>query len=1108
MRALSSCIVGLALSVAGCAPPPAEPPDAREAAYRENNRGVAELEQYDYEAAAQSFRRAIALDHRVALPHANLAIALYYLSALDEAASAAAEARVRLPDSLHPVFLQGLIARGRDRAADASAAFTRVLELDPRDVGALINLGQTYVQQRREIDAIPLFRAAMTIEPANATAIYSLGQALIRTGARDDGTKVMRQFERVRQNGAAITYSQTYLEQGRYAEAITSTGLEPDLVKTAAPDVRFSDQTTAWAPLAANSPGSSKTSALGALALADLDRDRVLELVTGDERGLRVWRWTRGRFEERTASPSTAVVGIVAADLDNDERSDLVLLHTRGLSLHRQTPSRTFVPFPSQPSIAAGLRTAALLDADHDGDLDVLVGGPGAAGTPGTLRLLRNNGKAALTDVTAAARLQPTGTPMALAPTDYDNRRDIDVLVVTEGQAPSLLQNQRDGSFRDVSRNVGLGSLNSGIAVASCDLNKDGYTDFFVAKGPAPAEVAFSDGRGHFTMTPGPPGSQELTAVQCADYDNDGLLDIVGAGESGLKTFRNLGGRLVDVTAALISAVGGAHEPLGAFALGDIDGDGDVDIAALTTGGMLRLFRNDGGSKQPSVRVDLRGLVSNRSGVGAKVDVRAGSLSQRFERVAVTPAVAAQDLVAGLGTHVVADVVRVLWPAGILQAETTSGDAVVITELNRKPSSCPYLYAWNGQSFAFVTDFLGAGELGYWTGAHGWSTPDGDEYVRISGEQLKPRNGRLELRVTNELEEVLYLDRLQLLSIDHPADVEVFPREGMRADPQIGLSLVGVRRVRPLARVVTARGEDVTSQLARRDGVFAGGYAPADIRGYADSHSFILEIGEAPQSAGAQVLLLTGWTDYAFSSDNVAASQRGWSLDPPRLDIRKRGGRWRPFVADVGIPVGRPQTIVVDIGDAAREAGTQLRLTTNMQIQWDTMAVGDVAADVIVKPREHAVEMTALSWRGFSADSTTGIGPLLTPDYVVVSAASPWKVFPGRYTREGDVRALLSESDDLFVIARTGDEVALAFSAGPDSAQGRNQRRTFLLRAEGYSKEMDLNSASPDHVLPLPFRGLTTYPSVAPATVRNRQRDMLDRYNTRVVSRSMPAAVR
>jgi len=1079
MRAIGSCLICLALGGEACTRDRTEPVDTRESAYQLNNRGVAELEQYAYETAARSFRRAIAADDRVVLPHVNLAIALYYASNLQEAATAAAAARRRLPDSPQAIFIQGLIARARNRSSDAAAAFSRVLELDPGDAGAMVNLGQVYAQERREAEAVPIFRAAVAVEPSNATAIYALGQALVRTGARAEGARVLADFERVREQGAAITYSQTYLEQGRYAEAIASTGLELDLVNPAAPEVRFSDQTRSWAAAATG---------VGALTLADVDRDGDLDLITGGARGIQVWRWNGGRFDEPSApfgssGPGTdGVSGIVAADLDNDELLDLLALHSRGLSLHRQLSSGAFAPFPSPPSVGARLRTAAMLDVDHDGDLDVLAGGPGAASGPGALRLFRNNGVGALTEVTAAAKLHSAGTPLALAPTDYDNRRDIDVLVLVQGRVPALFQNQRDGSFRDVGQDVGLGSWTGGVAVASGDLNKDGYTDFVAAKGPARAEVAFSDGRGRFVIAPGPEGSEGLTAVQCADYDNDGLLDLIGTGENGLKVFRNLGGRLVDETRTAAGGVRAALEPLGAFVLGDIDGDGDSDLAALAPGGLLRLFRNDGAEKTPSVRVRLRGLVSNRSGVGAKVDVRAGSLWQRFEPAAVTPPVAGQDLIAGLGRHAAADVVRVLWPAGIVQAETTlTPHTVMITELNRKPSSCPYLYAWNGTSFAFATDFLGAGELGYWTGAHGWSVPDGDEYVRLTDRQLIPRLGRLELRVTNELEEVLYLDHLQLLSIDHPAGVEVFPREGMRAAPRIGLSLVAVRNVRPLARVAGA------------------GFVPRNIRGYADTHAIVLDPGDVPHAGGPQVLLLTGRTDYAFSSDNVAAAQRGWSLDPPRLEIRTRRGAWRPFVADVGIPVGRPQTLVVDIGTSAREAGTEFRLITNMQIRWDAMAVADLAPDVRLEPRRHAVETATLAFRGYSAD-----GP--APDYEQVSRESPWKIFPGRYTREGDVRALLSEPDDLFVVARTGDEVALAFSSLPELAP-RAGARTFLLRAEGYSKEMDLNSSSPDHVLPLPYRGLTAYPSVSPsADVRARQQAMLDRDNTRVVARSLPAA--
>jgi hypothetical protein len=112
---------------------------------------------------------------------------------------------------------------------------------------------------------------------------------------------------------------------------------------------------------------------------------------------------------------------------------------------------------------------------------------------------------------------------------------------------------------------------------------------------------------------------------------------------------------------------------------------------------------------------------------------------------------------------------------------------------------------------------------------------------------------------------------------------------------------------------------------------------------------------------------------------------------------------------------------------------------------------------------------------------------------------------PGRYTREGDVRALLSQSDDMFVIAAPGDEIALAFDAAA-AALPAGWTMTFLLEADGYSKEMDINSASPDGVAPLPFHRMSGYPYHGsehyPATPGHERYQA--EYNTRFVGRSVP----
>ena len=237
-------------------------------------------------------------------------------------------------------------------------------------------------------------------------------------------------------------------------------------------------------------------------------------------------------------TPSTAVSGIVVADLDNDGRPDLLLLHPRGISVQRQTETGVFVPFASQPSIAIRPDSAALLDADHDGDLDILVGGvasrallerPRAAQKQRARHVhRRHQGRRSRRRAVEPSRLCRSISTTAATWTSSRCWNDA---------RPSLFQNQRNESFRDVAADTGLASWRTegAVAIATCDLNKDGFADFIAAGGPALASLALSDGRGRFATKDGPAGSQHLTAVQCADYDNDGLLDVIGAGAEGLR---------------------------------------------------------------------------------------------------------------------------------------------------------------------------------------------------------------------------------------------------------------------------------------------------------------------------------------------------------------------------------------------------------------------------------------------------------------------------------------------------------------------------------------------------------------------------------------------
>ena len=171
---------------------------------------------------------------------------------------------------------------------------------------------------------------------------------------------------------------------------------------------------------------------------------------------------------------------MLAGDYDNDGDADLAVLRPTGVSLLRRNRGRVHRRHGAAGARAlpGGPRTAAWLDVDHDGDLDLFVAS-GVDGAPAT-RLFRNNGNGRFTDITTEAGLAVARGIAAVVPTDFDNRRDIDLLLIPAAAPPLLFRNLRDGTFRDVAADVGLATRPAGARWRRVgDVNKDGYPDFF-----------------------------------------------------------------------------------------------------------------------------------------------------------------------------------------------------------------------------------------------------------------------------------------------------------------------------------------------------------------------------------------------------------------------------------------------------------------------------------------------------------------------------------------------------------------------------------------------------------------------------------------------------
>ncbi|MBI3652817.1 MAG: VCBS repeat-containing protein [Acidobacteria bacterium] len=1136
----------------------------REDAYRANNLGVALLEQFKPKEAMAKFRRALELAPSLAIARVNLSIALFYAAELDEALSEARKAAAVLPEAPQPFYMLGLIAKSQNRSEDAMAAFRRVLQIAPRDVGANVYLAQFLMLQRKYDEALKLLRVALEVEPYNATATYNLTISLLRSGQNEEGQQQMKRFQYLRDN-YGTSLGQNYLEQGQYAEAIASTGAEPDLVDAATPNVSFADATTKVMPTDEKSPPLINTSPSvtvanvkaatkrdtlakfsGDVTLFDFDGDGDLDLFAVSSASQKLYRNDNGQFVDVTEAAGLAkveanAIGIraVAGDYDNDGKPDLLVLRYGACALYHNDGNGKFSDATATaeiPNYAYLAQAVALVDVDHDGDLDIFIAGfadltkvksadqakaslvipDDFANAPNLL--LRNNGNGKFTDISKTANVATAnGHAIAIVPTDFNNRRDVDLLVVNQDAAPTLFSNLRDYTFRDVAADVGLNLAGRITCVAAGDFNKDSFTDFFFGTAQGAGIFAVSDGKSRYAMVAAPAATESAQAAQFVDYDNDGLLDLAIFTTRGLRVFRNLGNKWTDVSDRAIArdAIATSSTPRAVVA-GDVDSDGDTDFMIRGASGELKFIRNNGGNRNSSLRVQLAGRISNRSGIGCKLEMRAGSLSQKLETYSTSPAPCPSDNLFGLGKRPSVDAVRVLWPSGNLQAEVDLAplatprspearknaplaQSIKIEEVDRKPSSCPYLYTWNGERFEFVTDFMGGGEMGYWESPTARNHPDPDEYVRIPEGKLKPRHGRYELRVTNELEEVLYVDRFQLVAVAHPADVEVYPNEGMVNPPLPPFKLYKTRHAHLPVSAFDDKGNDVLDRLAKLDRRYPDDFQLHHIRGYAEEHTLTLDLGKPGD--GQTLLLMTAWTDYAFSSDNVAASQSGLSMTPPYLQVKDAQGNWQTVIADMGIPVGRPQTVTVDLTGKFLTDNREVRIVTNMRIYWDQILVDTSSGDFPAQITRLNPLTAELHWRGFSKEVTPDGREPFGYDYDKVSVVSPWKTFAGRYTREGEVRELVNQTDDMFVVSRPGDEIAVSFDAKRLPPLPTGWKRTFLFYADGFSKEMDINSASPDQVEPLPFHGMSGYPYPVSESypMTAARRNYLKRYNTRVV---------
>jgi tetratricopeptide (TPR) repeat protein len=838
-------------------------------------------------------------------------------------------------------------------------------------------------------------------------------------------------------------------------------------------------------------------------AAADFDADRHIDLYLTGNADNRLLHNSEGkRYEDissKVQQPEQKALSLTARWLDLDQDGDLDLYVLNYCSAE-----------DAQKAFADPGRTVEGVSNfvyRNDGKPDPLPGRPEPSWAP--IAVAAGDIKAehglsiALTSWTSAPQLSGTKSRhTGVALLDIDNDRDLDLVLAADGEQPYAVLNDRLGQFHRQPI-TGLETARAVTGLLGTDLDSDGKTDLVAASASA-AVLAWRNTTQpaahadiNLSFETWPINASHWRTASALDVDLDGRPDLLGArsaqgkaGEPALPVWARNAGKRHTVAALPLHL---DSTDIEAVAAADLVGDPLPDVLVLRSGESPVLARNEGNG-QHWLALKLGGhwgvkpqlMRSNSHAIGAQLTIEGQGVYVRYDHTTTETGLgqSIMPVVLGLGSRPYADLIHVQWPDGVMQCELNknANQTIDLAENNRKTGSCPVLFTWNGRRFVCIGDFLGGGGLGYLVAPGVYSLPDRDESVAISAQQLQPDRGVLRLSVTEPMDEVAYLDRLQLDVVDRPTETSVTPDERFApTGPRPSGDLVAWRTAIEPVSATDLEGRDMTQTLKYWDRRTVDTFRKLrGLIGYAEEHGVILDFGDRLSRFKATerlVLCLAGWVEYPYSQTNYAAATAGITLKPPAIERRSDDGTWKVIEPGAGYPAGLPRLMTIDLTGKLAGPSCVLRIKTNMECYYDQafVAVRDLKAEGELHVQTLPVARGVLGHRGYTREiSPDGAQPLIY-DYDYVDPA-PLARLSGKLTRYGDVARLLNRDDDLLCIVGPGDEVRLEFDASRLPPLPPGWTRSYVLRAYGYCKDADPFTAASDSVEPLPWREMPAFP--------------------------------
>jgi Tfp pilus assembly protein PilF len=1087
--------------------PPAHPTSAQahsnaSDAFRFNTLGVAYMNQQKFADAQKNFEQSLAADPKFAVARLNLGISLLSQQKLEPARAALEEASRQLPNDPWAWYNLGLVYKDSGETDKGVAAFKHVTQLTPEADGHYF-VGYMLSQIQRYDEAIVEYDKALAAFPFHASAEFGIARAYQRKGDLKSAREHLARFQKLTTDHLGTPFGAGYGDQGRYSLA--------ELARSAAAPappaiaVTFKEQPL-FAAATSQTGGSAVARLVGPSAGAcflDYDGDGKPDLflvsAASDGTSKLLHNLGAGHFSDATQSAHLVLrgsgLGCAAGDFDNDGHTDLVVCLSDGIHLLHNKGDSTFEDVTQAVGIRRekGCVGATFVDYDHDGDLDLYITmAPTAAGSSeGTTHneLWRNNGNSTFTDVSAETALNFDATGAGVVTSDFNNDRAIDFVIAGGSAGASIYLNPREGKFTPLTGiDFKKENLPPAVGVVAFDFDKDGWMDLAFTHAGAPGISLWRNIEGkRLERVPLPDfGWRHGWGLSAIDYDNDGWIDLVAVGESvaggEIRLLRNLGtSGWADVTKDTHLDAIKLTQPR-AVAIADVDANGGADLLVTQAGGEPLLLRDEGATQHNWMRIDLKALNDNKSGFGTKVELYAGPLYQKWEAVGASGYLGqnAPSILAGLGSEKNAEVVRLLWPTGVPQDEINlaAKKEQSIGELDRRGSSCPVLFAWNGHEYEFIADMIGPGVVGHWIAPGQRDVPDPDEYLKVDARSVHPlANGLLSFRFMEPMEETVYLDQVRLVAVDHPSSYEVYPNERFVSNPPFPeFRVIPSRDSHPPVGAWDDRGNDVLLLIAHHDRKYVTSFDELPFAGFAKLHYLELDLG-AWDPAKPLRLILDGYTDYFTATSMYAADQADIKVIAPYVEaLDPATNKWTRVIEDMGFPAGLARTMTTELTGKLPPGTRRIRIVNNLKIYWDAIRVDQTPDQKDVRVSEVPLAGAALDFLGYPKEIRLTPASDTRYSYSQRSMTGPYAHAAGNYTRYGNVHELLAKSDDRFVVFSSGEGVKLNFDPRKLPALPAGWIRDYFFYADGFEKDMDFYAAHAFTVEPLPRHGLLSYP--------------------------------